>query len=41
MEHPKPGYVWTPRNLHTNIKRGHYPIKTLDELLPLLHGKMF
>ena len=28
-----------PKDLNNYIKRAHYPTRTLDEILPLLHGK--
>ena len=28
-----------PKDLNKNIRRAHYPSRTIDEILPLLHGK--
>ncbi len=30
-----------PKDLNKNIKRAHYPTRTIDEILPQLHGKKF
>uniref|UniRef100_A0A3P9KLT8 Gypsy retrotransposon integrase-like protein 1 n=1 Tax=Oryzias latipes TaxID=8090 RepID=A0A3P9KLT8_ORYLA len=30
-----------PKDLNKNIKRAHYPTRTIDELLPLQHGKKY
>ena len=30
-----------PKDLNKNIRREHYYTRTIDELLPLLHGKKF
>jgi hypothetical protein len=41
MEKNKVRLCLDPRDLNKNIKREHYYSKTIDEVLPLLHGKKY
>ena len=38
---PKVRLCLDPKDLNNNIKRAHYVTRTLDEILPLLHGKPY